>query len=123
MTTIKTTTKRKIASITLPIGIKLRPEGTNIIYICTQSLFKSKHGDLINRDVLLKILLSELGSVIYSIAMNKNTMVLNDDIIMEEEKTSFSRTYNFYKEVEEEVEIFSFKQGVSVLKDIYHINA
>lgn len=138
MTTIKTTVKRKIASITLPTEIRLTPlpekenidgKKLDILHLCVPVIYDTAYGCLIDKDVLLHMVTSEIKSVIHTIydteifERKSKDIALKEGITMEvDSELSYANTYNFYKEVKKDIKISSFEQGISVLKDIYHIN-
>lgn len=114
MTTIKTTIRKELTSITFirDIAIEIRGKHIHINPILEEYARYINIGE-IQSDL-------ELRFDCYFVSSIPGRITLDTDLCVECTERSYYKTWTFYEEVEEEIEITSYEQGCNVLKDIFH---
>lgn len=115
MTTIKTIAKKEIDTITVPSCTWLMFGHGNTLHIYVPgSICHYISISHIKRD--LRYMLSN-----YLLVNRFDKMVLPSEVKMTrvDNRENNTATYTFYEEVEEEIEVTSYEQGVAILKDIF----
>lgn len=120
--TITFTTKKEIASVTLPNCVEL--DLYQMEFKQYSMLFISHTIGHYDCQVDLSDLKEKLdrkleGYIVYS-SKDKQPLHLAESVNMCTRKNNTDTIYTFYEEVEETIELTSYEQGCNVLKDIFH---